>query len=230
MSNIQPTKERVDTTRRSTTLRKHLKDDAELTYPVESSFLSGSYARHTAVDPIKDAHIIFVLEEKTVAEDRKSPSPREILEDIRSIIDEFYDEVNLETQRRSIQVYLEEDDISIDIVPSIAPDGKDDPLHVPDYEQAEWIDSHPSEHIRFATETNKDSNGHFVRVAKSMKWWKLEQLDKERAPKSFLLEMIVMRNVEKNASGLCKSFLKILRKISLMPMRKTATTGLFRVL
>src|SRR5689334_13889369 len=121
VSNIQPSEERVTAISEShTTLRKHLLEDAKLKYPVADSFLSGSYARHTAINPIKDADIILVLEENKVGDDKKTPNPRRVLEDLKKAIDDFYDEVNLETQRRSIQVFLPEDDVRMDVVPAIA--------------------------------------------------------------------------------------------------------------
>jgi hypothetical protein len=164
-------------------LRKHLKEEATLNLPVDMSFLSGSYARHTATDPIRDAGIILVLQEKVVSDDEKTPSPREVLEDLKSAIDNFYEEVDLQTQRRSIQVWLREDDVRMDVVPAIAPGGKDEKLFVPDYEQGKWIESRPCKHISFATEVNADNNGRFVRVAKALKWWRTEKLEKTRSRK-----------------------------------------------
>jgi hypothetical protein len=226
VSNIQPSKERVEAVSDAhTTLRKHLIEDAKLEYPIETSFLGGSYARHTALDPIKDADIIIVLERKDVSDDKTEPSPRTVLHNLRKAIDEFYDNVNLETQRRSIQVLLEEDDVRMDIVPSIAPNSKDAKLYVPDYEQAKWIESNPSEHLSFATKKNKDSGGRFVRVVKSIKWWKSEKLQKQRAPKSFLLETIVAHNMDSKSTSVCEAFQGTLRNIldAYADSRKSAT-------
>jgi hypothetical protein len=214
VSNIQPSDERVEAVAEGhNTLRKHLTDEAALDFPVDTSFLSGSYARHTAIDPIKDADIILVLQEKVVSDDKKTPFPREVLEDLKSAIDDFYEEVDLQTQRRSIQVWLREDDVRMDVVPAIAPDGKDEKLFVPDYEQGKWIESHPSKHISFATEVNADNDGRFVRVAKALKWWRTEKLEKTRSPKSFLTEVIVAYNIDSGASNLGEAFAGTLKNI-----------------
>lgn len=214
VSNIQPSEERVSAISDAhNTLRKHLKEDAKLDFPVSDSFLSGSYKRHTAIDPVKDADIILILEENSISDDKKTPNTRSVLEDLKSKIDDFYDNVNLETQRRSIQVFLSEDDIRMDVVPSVAPNGKDKLLHVPDYEQSEWIDSFPQEHINFASDKNKDSNGYFVRTVKALKWWKSENLEKDKAPKSFLLETIIAHNMDCNSSNLCEAFAETLHNI-----------------
>lgn len=214
VSNIQPSEERVAAISDAhNTLRKHLTEDADLSFPVYDSFLSGSYKRYTAIDPVKDADIILILEENSVSSDRKTPSAREVLEDLKIKIDDFYDNVNLETQRRSIQVFLVEDDIRMDVVPSVAPDGKDKLLHVPDYEQSEWIDSFPQEHINFASNKNKESDGWFVRTVKALKWWKSRNLEKDKAPKSFLLETIIAHNMNCSSSNLCEAFVGTLRNI-----------------
>lgn len=192
VSNVQPSDERVMAVSNAhTTLRKHLLEDAELTYSVDDSFLSGSYGRRTAIDPIKDADIILVLERTDISGDRKQPRPRAVLEDLRNAIDQFYDDVNLETQRRSIQVELEEDDVRMDVVPAIAPNGKDQTLYVPDYQQNTWIESKPLGHIGYALDKNASSGGQYKRVVKAFKWWRTHALEKERAPKSFLLEVLV---------------------------------------
>lgn len=191
VSNVQPTEERISAVADGhNTLRGHLQDDAELAYPVADSFLSGSYARKTAIDPIKDADIILILELTTLSEDRREPRPRHVLENLRTAIDAFYDDVNLETQRRSIQVLLPDVDVRMDVVPAMAPDGKGEELFVPDYEQNIWVPSKPIGHIEWTRIKNAESNGQFVRVVKALKWWRGRALTKAGGPKSFLLEVM----------------------------------------
>lgn len=207
VSNIQPSSERISAVAEAhNELRKHLKEDAELKFAVSESFLSGSYGRSTATAPIKDVDIIFVMATTEISDDRKSPSPRAVLRDLKGAIDDYYEEVNLETQRRSIQVELTEDEIRMDVVPAIAPDGSDKQLFVPDYEQQKWIPSHPKEHIENALGKNKASNGRFVRLVKAFKWWRSKHFSAEVAPKSFLLEVIVGEYFDEESTNLCRCF------------------------
>lgn len=192
LSSIQPKEERVTAASIAhNTLRTHLSSDETLKYSVDESFLSGSYARSTAIDPIKDVDVILVLEEKNISEDAKTPSPKEVLSSIKASIEAFYNDVELRDQRRSIQVKLEDDGICMDIVPAIAPVGKDEPLWVPDRKLGEWIQSHPSGHLTYTTQRNKETGGNYVLVVKAMKWWKTFKLDEGLTPKSFLLEAMV---------------------------------------
>src|SRR4051812_4612144 len=88
VSKIQPSTERIKAASEGHTgLRDHLLSEAELAHPIADSFLSGSYGRHTAVDPIKDVDIILVLKEVEISEDRMTPSPRAVLEDLKVAID-----------------------------------------------------------------------------------------------------------------------------------------------
>src|SRR5687767_6923558 len=125
LSNIEPPPERVEVIADAqNTLRDHLASDAaDLTYPVENDFLSGSYARHTATGMVKDADIILPLKGATLNADLTEPSPRQVLRNLKEVIDRFYDDVDLQQQRRSIQVWLTEDDVRMDLVPAVAPHG-----------------------------------------------------------------------------------------------------------
>ena len=214
IANIQPTQDRITAISEAhTTLRTHLTQDAALHHPIADSFLSGSYARHTAIDPIKDADIILILQETEISTDRALPDPHQILLNLRTAIDEFYEQVNLQTQRRSIQINLPDENIQMDIVPAIAPHGKTSFLYVPDYTQGFWIPSHPAAHLSFTTDTNTASDGRFVRVAKAFKWWRTQTLDPDRRPKSFLLEVMVAYSLDIHAPTVCEAFVSTLKNL-----------------
>lgn len=193
LSNIEPSPERVDViSDAQTTLREHLGSDAaDLTYPVEGDFLSGSYARHTATGTVKDADIILPLQGAILSADFREPSPRATLENLKQVVDRFYDRVDLEQQRRSIQVFLTEDDVRMDLVPAIAPSGTDTILYVPDYHQQVWLASHPRGHITGSSVHNTRTGGRYVPLVKLVKWWRDQCIAEENRPKSFLLECLV---------------------------------------
>src|SRR4051812_30411139 len=94
ISNIQPSQERIEAVAEAhKALRTHLLEDADLKYPASDSFLSGSYARHTAVDPIKDVDVIVLLDHDQLGS--ANPQPRAVLEDYKQAIDAFYEKVDL---------------------------------------------------------------------------------------------------------------------------------------
>jgi hypothetical protein len=69
----------------------------------------------------------------------------EVLEDLRSSLEEFYEEVDIREQRRSIRVRVEgevvDDEVLLDVVPAISPDGIEQTLWVPDRDRKKWIKS-----------------------------------------------------------------------------------------
>lgn len=212
LSTIEPDAERVSSVAEAhNTLRDHLKQDAELAWPIEDSYLSGSYARDTAIDPVKDVDIILLLKGVEVSASRNEPAPRPILRDIKRVIDDFYDEVDLEQQRRSIRVELPEDSIRMDIVPAVPVVAGDDGIFVPDYEQKCWVKSNPKAHVERKTRLNA-TNGRFVPLAKMAKWWRDQQIAKSKRPKSFLLECILAEHYV-SADSVAETFVATMKAI-----------------
>ena len=82
------------------------------------SFLSGSYVRGTAVNPLGDVDIIFLIDESkwaTVFSTR--PEPSVVLRSFADAVRYRYEKSSAFTQRRSIRLELSH--IDIDCVPAI---------------------------------------------------------------------------------------------------------------
>jgi len=211
LSNIQPSSERVTAVSNAhTTLRDHLQNDAKLKWPIETSRLAGSYGRDTATDPIKDADIILGLQHKKVSADAKEPNPVEVLSDLKSAIQLFYDEVEVRDQRRSIRVKVEgassDETVYLDVVPAVTPDGIDKVLWVPDRDKSKWIKSNPIGYVEYAGDRNSETDGRYVKLVKALKWWASLHVGSEVAPKSFLLEVMTNAHVDTIASNLPRAF------------------------
>lgn len=216
LSNIQPSDERVSAVSDAhTTLRNHLVQDANSKWPTESSLLAGSYARDTACHPIKDADVILSLKTKRISEDQTKPSPLEVLEDLRSSLEEFYEEVDIRDQRRSIRVKVEgeavDDEVLLDVVPTISPDGIDKTLWVPDRDRKKWIKSHPIGYVNHASDRNGKTSGRYVKIVKTVKAWARIRVQEELRPKSFLLEAMVDHTLGTSAKGLSRTLLSTMQ-------------------
>lgn len=68
---------------------------------------------------------------------------------------------------------------------------KDEPLYIPDRNAEVWDKTHPIEQIRWTIEKNKDCNGHYINVVKSLKWWRKEKYPDVKHPKSYPLEHFI---------------------------------------
>lgn len=156
------------------------------------SFLAGSYARDTAIDPIKDVDVVIITNYR---EGEANATPLAVLRKLRATLQKCYENTDTETanQRRSIRVELE--GLSMDIIPAIAPDGAWKPIRIPDRKLETWIWTNPRGHITLGEERSAASDqigGQFIYkpTVKLLRWWKHEQLPAQRNPKGFLVEMM----------------------------------------
>jgi hypothetical protein len=181
LSNIEPGEKRVQQASAShTSVRNHLKADDEFDDLFVRTFLAGSYARHTAYDPIQDVDIIVVCD--------WDGGPAELLTKLKGVLDKHYNyKTKTSPQRRSIRIDLSH--ISMDIVPARESPGTEAPLEVPDREQVEWVETNPEGHLEWVTGLNKET-GRFVPLAKMLKHWNDYRLPDAKHPKGFWIECL----------------------------------------
>ena len=68
---------------------------------------------------------------------------------------------------------------------------KTEPLFIPDREARQWQRTHPIEQIRWTTEKNKLTNGHYVNIVRLVKWWWRTKHPELKYPKGYPLEHMV---------------------------------------
>lgn len=189
------------------TLRGRLEKDDDLSETHIDTFLIGSYARNTAVHPVKDVDIVVILDLNP-----KSDSPESTLRMLKRVLNKYY-EAKTADQRRSIRIDLSY--ITMDVIPAVAPYDTNKPLLIPDRKLEKWIWTHPREHIALTTERNKASNERFVPMVKMVKWWHAYQVgDVERPkPKGFTLECLVGMYMDFDAASYAKAFISVLEGV-----------------
>lgn len=225
LKNINPDEEAVAYAQEAhKPVRDFLKKDEAFGKYVESTFLYGSYRRHTAVGAIKDVDIVVLT--NFDPHDAKN-TPQRVLRTLKSALARHYDDPeNPEYQRRSIRINdplpdLQDVVMTLDIIPAVAINGDTQPLLVPDKEVGAWIQSHPKGHIRAIHNLNRDeySNGRFVPVAKMMKaWWSYQcgerQPEVERPkPKGFWIECLTAEMFDPNQTAWADHFITVLANI-----------------
>lgn len=72
-----------------------------------------------------------------------------------------------------------------------APQWQLEPLYIPDREVQQWQRTHPLEQIRWTTEKNGLTNGHYVNIVRLVKWWWRTQHPSLEHPKGYPLEHMV---------------------------------------
>lgn len=191
-SKIQPTKTDIDYIRSiHTHLREYLKSDSEYGCFHVDTFLTGSYAKHTYIKPVKndgrtDVDIIVVTTHTP------ADMPSEVLEELKDTLLKKAKYSTAKLQSHSIGISME--GIDIDVTP-VAVNIYGD-YFVGSSDDNTWTLTDPKRHIAWSTEVNKESNLKFKPLVKMMKWWRRKHCPSEvRYPKGIALEKIIADNI-----------------------------------
>lgn len=177
-----------------------------------STYLSGSYARDTALRPRitngtlrrPDVDIIVVTNYS------QQDFPSDVIATLRKAVKSLgYTEV--EANRRSICVSL--GGVEMDVVPVIANPWESGGWLIADKSEEQWLVTNPMGHNQWASAVNKKANGNFVPLVKLFKWWRRENLPHLRRPKGFILEAMVAEHMDYKETSYEELFAKLLEKI-----------------
>ena len=177
----------------------------------ESTFLSGSYKRDTAIRPQTkdgdeerpDVDIIVVTNHSL------DDAPSDVVSLLYDILSDKYDD--LRKQARSVGVITSTADM--DVVPIIAPDGRDGILYIPDRQLGDWLETNPPAHSTWTTEMNSASEGRFKPLVKLAKWWRRANPTISKRPKGFMIECIVAECMDFEETQYAELFLAMLETI-----------------
>jgi SMODS domain-containing protein len=164
-------------------VREQLRTDSESKEAHKDTFLSGSYARHTAINDINDVDVICLLDI-----DQAITDPEVVLAWMQSVLGRYYKQTT--RQGRSVGAQAAKG-VWLDIVPATAMGADDGPLWIPDREAKQWVQTHPKGQIAAATDKNKVTNGYYVQVVKLMKSWRDRLPTDSCKLKSYILETLV---------------------------------------
>ncbi len=188
---VQPTRNQIDGAKRS---QKYLRDilcTGQFKARVLDSYLSGSYSRKTAIYPLDDVDIIFLINpdkwKKGIFE--KYPDPEVLLKSFHRAIKRRYPDSGVRLQRRSVGLHLNH--LDIDVVPAIELNGSD-MIVIPDRHDGTWIESAPKLHSDVASRINKEQKNLFKPIVKLLKFWN-GNLPATAQLKSFGIETISAR-------------------------------------
>lgn len=167
LKQIEPTSAQKDGGRRSHTFLRDILRTGNMANRVVDSYLSGSYARDTAVRPLEDVDIIFVIDPARWPQngfrlilDDDYPRPEAVLKTFMNAIRYRYQDSSLRLQNKSVRLRLYH--LDIDVVPAIDREKNDSSILIPDRRKQDWIVTAPRKHNEIASALNKqhavDSN------------------------------------------------------------------------
>lgn len=195
-SDLAPTQGQRDAAARSHGYLRDTLATGNMECRIQTSYLSGSYARHTAIRPLDDVDIIFEIDpshwRRTWMQSLLSqlPSPDRVLETFARAIRYRYPNSFVRTQRRSAGLKMEH--LDIDIVPAVVHEQRADWLYVPDRIAGTWIASAPAIHEAVTTSANQACAGTFKPLVRLLKGWN-HSLPSTTALRSFAVESIAAR-------------------------------------
>lgn len=199
---IEPTQTQKDGAVRSQNFLREILNTGNMADRIQRSYLSGSYMRDTAVYPLDDVDIVFVIDPSFWLERENTllrtillgtatyPSPSRVLESFANAIRYRYPISSVFGQRRSVRLELYH--LDIDVVPAIEDKGNPQFIRIPDSNANHWILSSPIKHSENATRANRLQNGKFKPLVKLLKHWNYNLPSTARF-KPFAIETMAVR-------------------------------------
>lgn len=140
----------------------YLRTQLQKRLSVVDNFLSGSYARNTAIRPLNDIDVFLVL-----GSEYSTHTPRELLDVVKDELKGIYEGKTSIRQARSVNIEFTRTDIAYDVVPARLAGG--DAYWIPDADASKWIKTNPKEHARRSTEANEASGKKLKPLLKAVK-------------------------------------------------------------
>jgi len=194
LSNIEPSKSTVEyISSVQSNLRSYLKGHDKYRTVHNDTFLSGSYAKHTSIRPVKsdskrDVDIIVVTNYD------ENTNSAVVLQELKDILKDKKTYDSAKIQSHSIGIEL--DRISIDVVPVIKHPKNDNLYLIGDSSVGDWTLTDPKGHISWSSDVNKNSNGKYKPIVKIFKWWRHINCEPDKKyPKGITLEKIIADNL-----------------------------------
>ncbi len=186
LANIEPDPNNVKLAKKShEEVRDFLAKDDEISKANPKTFLSGSYARETAVNDIKDVDIILIIDL-----DRSITDPEVTLAWVQASLHKNYSKVK--KQGRSVNV-INDKGFSLDIVPATPVSNRSGPLWIPDRDAKTWVATHPKAQMEFSSERNKNTEGYYVHLIKIIKYWRDRLANKSARANSYIIESLISK-------------------------------------
>lgn len=135
---LEPTPEQKNGAQRSQRAIREALDSGNMSARIVDDYLIGSYARHTAIQPLDDVDIMFVIDptEWKLPLFGDKPEPERVLETFARAIRLRYDQSQVVVQRRSVGLKMNH--LDIDVVPAI-PTERDHHVLIPDRKDEGWV-------------------------------------------------------------------------------------------
>lgn len=188
LSNIEPSSSAVKNAKKAhEDLRALLQKDEEISKADPDSYLSGSYARDTALNNIKDVDVILLIDL-----DHCTTEPEVVIAWIQASIQKYYTKVV--AQGRSVRVTTESG-FNLDVVPAVPITHRAGPVWIPDRDVKQWVATHPKGQLEFSIQRNDSTDGYYKHLVKILKHWRDRRPMESARAKSYIIESLVAESL-----------------------------------
>ncbi|MCB9797032.1 MAG: nucleotidyltransferase [Alphaproteobacteria bacterium] len=134
------------------------------------NFLTGSYARSTAIRPLNDIDLFLVLDPAHHSGPGRG-TPNDCLREVQAALDAAYPNKELPIlQSRSVNIEFSGTGVGYDVVPAFA-HPNDEVFIIPDRDANAWIHSNPKIHQSLSTQANERAGKMLKPLTKAAKHW-----------------------------------------------------------
>ena len=135
--------------------QQKIRDKIATSLYISRSFLTGSYARHTKIDPLNDIDVFLVRNDGRVAltTDGSGVLPGTALSQVSEAVHKAYPSAKVTIQSRSVNVEIADVLFGFDLIPAWyrSPNG----YWIPDNDSGTWIPTDPEEHAKLRSEERR---------------------------------------------------------------------------
>lgn len=184
----------ITQTERNFAAAKHteIRDHVTSEWDISEDFLTGSYRRETKTKRLKDVDIFVVIDPDGEQGSLREHSPSRVLGDLRSLLEQRYDDVSEDGFACTVAFDSEDEIASFDVVPAY--DRAAGGFEIPDARRGAWIATDPKVHAEMTTAKNEGCAKSFVPFTKMIK--AINREAGEPIKPSFLLEVIAYELVD----------------------------------
>lgn len=183
LASLEPTpKQRKEANLQHVRLRTELQQRMK----VVDNFLSGSYARKTAIRPLGDIDVMLVLEPRPGL-DPTIPVPT-ILGEMKRVLDDAFPGKSARVQNRSVNVEFAGTGIGYDVVPAFV--SRPGVYSVPDRQTGRWVKTNPKIHAELAAKANERAGQKLNPLVKAVKHANVHH---RKLARSFHLEVLAWK-------------------------------------
>lgn len=160
-----------------------------------ADYLSGSYARHTAIRPLDDVDLVFEIDPTQFSRSffgemfGMLPKPETVIESFARAVRYRYPDSSVRAQRCSVGLLMS--DLRIDVVPAVQYDQHPGYLLIGDRTNGTWLPTGPQVHSDVATAVNEACGGLLKPIVRLLKGWN-GSLPSTASLKSFAIETMAL--------------------------------------